>query len=150
VARIILLDSGPLGLACSPPTAPGVAPFHAWLADRLAASIRIVVPAVADYEVRREAVRLGASAKLRNLDGLGLPILELDRLDWLQAADYWAVVRRMGLPTAPDPALDADCLIAGCATVLASGVHQVTIATNNVGHFNRFPGIDARAWATIA
>jgi predicted nucleic acid-binding protein len=149
VARIVLLDAGPLGLLCTPPGVHAADQCRAWLQALAAAGVDVLVPAVADYEVRRELIRAGAAAKLQALDGLGLPILELVRATWLRAAEFWALVRRQGLPTAAAPALDADCLIAAGAAVLASGGDAVTVATTNVGHLGRFPAVDARPWATI-
>ena len=59
MTRVIALDAGPLGLLMH---RKGVAPADAckaWLAKKIAAGVRIVVPEIADYEVRRELIRLG-------------------------------------------------------------------------------------------
>ncbi len=45
--------------------------------------------------------------------------------------------------------LDADAILAGQATTLGGAGDVVTVATSNVGHLARFPGLDARQWATI-
>ena len=65
------------------------------------------------------------------------------------AAEYWAHVRRAGLPTAPDPSLDADCIVAAQASLVTGLGDVMTIATKNPNHLTRFPGIDARTWETI-
>lgn len=58
MSRVILPDSGPLGLLTAPPGKPGPATDCAhWLADRLAAGDRVLVPEITDYETRRELVR---------------------------------------------------------------------------------------------
>ena len=111
----------------------------------------IVIPAVAAYEVRRELTRRGASAKLRNLDGLNsrfghLPVSEEA---WNRAAELWAYVRTMGGPTAAPDSLDADAIIAGQALTVGQSGDHVTVATGNVRHMARFPGLDARDWPSI-
>jgi hypothetical protein len=39
--------------------------------------------------------------------------------------------------------------IAGQALTAGGPGDTVTVATNNVGHFGRFPGMDARDWPAI-
>ncbi len=57
MSRIIILDSGPLGMAVHP-TAKGVAQqCQAWLDKLLRQGERIAIPEIADYEVRRELLR---------------------------------------------------------------------------------------------
>jgi hypothetical protein len=151
VRRFILLDSGPLGLACSRPGLLPVDRCHAWLTTLEATGAVNVIPAIADYEVRRELIRLLATAKLRNLDGLCVrfPYLEINRAALDRAAELWAMVRRAGQPTAGPSDLDADAILAGQAATLGQPGDLVIIATTNARHLARFPGIDARDWATI-
>jgi hypothetical protein len=66
-----------------------------------------------------------------------------------QAAEFWALVRQSGLPTSSDPTLDADAIVAGMAVTLPGLGDTVTIATTNVRHFLRFPGVDAQEWFTV-
>jgi hypothetical protein len=69
VAQIVLIDAGPLGLVCGRPgSTPLVDQCHAWLLALEVARAEVVLPAIADYEVRRELYRLNALAKIRNLD----------------------------------------------------------------------------------
>ncbi len=65
MARIVLLDAGPLGLACVRPGDPQGDALRAWLRALETVGADVVVPAIADYEVRRELLRVGAVAKLR-------------------------------------------------------------------------------------
>jgi hypothetical protein len=67
----------------------------------------------------------------------------------LRAAEFWADARQRGVPTAGADALDADCIIAAMAATAFDPSDIVTIATSNVSHLARFPGIDARDWITI-
>jgi predicted nucleic acid-binding protein len=151
VARVIVLDSGPLGLAALPPGPPAADACHAWLLGLEAAGAEVVVPAVADYEVRRELLRLGAAARLRNLDGLRarFDYLPVSEAAWDRAAAFWALLRGAGAPTAGPQDLDADAILAGQAATAGQPGDVVTVATTNVRHLGRFPGVDARPWATI-
>lgn len=67
----------------------------------------------------------------------------------LRAAELWAHIRMAGLPTSDPHALDADAILAGQALTAASPGDIIIVATTNVRHLARFPGIDARAWKTI-
>ena len=65
------------------------------------------------------------------------------------AAEFWAVVRNAGLPTAHPHALDADCILAAQAFLLGGPGDVVSVATTNAHHLARFPGVDAYPWETI-
>ena len=52
MSRIVLLDSGPLGLVTGPRSKPLKAACQQWLADLLSAGVIVHVPEIADYEVR--------------------------------------------------------------------------------------------------
>jgi predicted nucleic acid-binding protein len=151
VARIIVLDAGPLGLASKPPGKPDADRCRAWVRTLDASAARIVVPEVADYEVRRELIRAGATAGVGRLDRLE-SVLDYDPITTLamrRAAELWAVVRNGGLPTAHPHALDADCILAAQALLLGGPGDVVTVATTNARHITRFPGVDAHPWETI-
>ena len=71
MSRVIVLDSAPLSLLCAPVKKGGEAADCArWLAGLLAAGTRIVVPEIADYEVRRELIRAGKGSSIARLDTL--------------------------------------------------------------------------------
>jgi hypothetical protein len=53
MARLILLDSGPLGLIVRAPSKPQVVRCLAWLKTIAAAGATIIIPEIAHYEVRR-------------------------------------------------------------------------------------------------
>jgi toxin FitB len=152
MARLVLLDSGPLGLACSRPGILLVDQCYDWLAALESVGVIILIPSVCDFEVRRELVRVRASFKIRNLDSLRTRFvyIEVSQLAWDRAAEFWALVRQAGLPTAGSAELDGDAILAGLADTISQPGDTVTIATNNVRHFARFPGIDARPWSTIS
>ena len=98
-----MLDATPLGILCHPRSPPHVAACRQWLADLAAATRRVIVPEIADYEVRRELIRLGSRNALINLDLLGakLDYLPLTTTAMRLAAQLWAQARSAGHPTAP-------------------------------------------------
>jgi hypothetical protein len=96
-------------------------------------------------------IRLRATAKLRNLEVLKnrFDSLAISDAALVRAAKFWALVRRLGKPTAGPDDLDADAILAGMAATAGQPGDQVTIATTNARHFAHFPGIDAQLWDTI-
>ena len=68
-----------------------------------------------------------------------------------KAAELWADVRRIGQMTAPPEALDGDAILAAQAIITSAGHEQVVIATDNLGHLNRFatPTVTADEWRNI-
>ena len=152
MARLILLDAGPIGLLSTRHGIQAADRCRVWIDALVKSRGIVVIPGGADYEVRRELLRMDARANLALLDDLrgrfGL-LVPTDDV-WIRAAEFWAIVRRAGKPTADPHALDADCLLAAQASLIARPGDVVTIATTNVAHLNRFPGIDAREWTAIA
>jgi len=66
----IVLDTGPLGLLTAPPRRPEARACSLWLADLVAARCRIVIPEIADYELRRELLRADKTSSVQRLDAL--------------------------------------------------------------------------------
>jgi predicted nucleic acid-binding protein len=110
----------------------------------------VVVPEIADYEVRRELLRAGRTTGVERLDALAVAIglLPLTTAAMRKAAEFWAQARRAGRPTADDRALDADVILAAQATVLTEQGDAPVIATTNVGHLARFA--TAMRWEDIS
>ena len=67
----------------------------------------------------------------------------------VKAAELWALLRQSGIPTSSPDALDADAILAGQAALAGQPADTVTIATTNLAHLNRYPGIDAQIWDQI-
>ena len=67
----------------------------------------------------------------------------------IKAAEFRAFLRQSAIPTASPDALDADAILAGSAALAGQPGDTVTIATTNLAHLNRFPGIDAQTWDQI-
>jgi predicted nucleic acid-binding protein len=149
--QVIVLDSSPLGLLTQPARTPEVLSIHSWMDGLLAAGHRIVVPAIADYEVRRELERSGKGKGLARLDAFNAA--EPDRYLPLSdpalrlAATLWAQARQRGTPTADPKELDCDVLIAAQTLTLDLPESERVIATSNVGHLSRF--VRAELWSDI-
>lgn len=143
----MLLDTGPLGLVTNPRRSPQSVACAQWLQALVAHGIRVIVPEVADYEVRRELLRAKKERGLARLDALAdrLEYLPLTTAAMRQAAVFWAQARQQGQPTADDKALDGDVILAAQAVTL--GIADVEIATTNVGHLSRFA--PAALWPDI-
>jgi predicted nucleic acid-binding protein len=105
---------------------------------------------ITDYEVRRELLRLHASAALRRLDLLcgQLEYIEITTLAMRRAAELWAQVRQQGQPTADPHALDGDVILAAQALLAAGPSDTIVVATTNVGHLSRL--VPAQRWQEIA
>ncbi len=154
MARLILLDSGPLGLIVRAPSKPQVVRCLTWLKAISASGATVIIPEIAHYEVRRELFRIRAVGSLRRLEnyldpGGGLTHLTLSTDAIIKAAEFWALLRQAGIPTASPDALDADAILAGQAAFAGQPGDTVTIATTNLAHLSRFPGIDAQTWDQI-
>ncbi len=152
MARIIVLDSGPLGLVSHRPGYPRGDACRVWLDPVRAAGAVVIVPEIADFEVRRELIRANAHAGLARLDHLVVSLVydPITTPVMHRAAEFWADVRRRGLPTAADQSLDADAIVAAQAALIGGPGDSVTVATSNPGHLVRFPGIDAQDWPSIS
>ena len=145
---IILLDSGPLGLVTNPKSNPENLACKAWLEERLDAGCRVIIPAIVDYEVRRELIRAQKSAGLERLDAFcsNLEFLSLTDEALRRAAELWAIARSQGRPAAGPDVLDADMILAAHALTLNEPA--MVIATTNIGHLVRFTAADH--WRNVA
>ena len=111
---VVLLDSGPLGLVSHPNAEKVNAEAVQWLEAILSAGVSVLVAEISDYEVRRELLRAGRLRGVRRLDELkeAIGYRPITTRVMLTAAGLRADARKQGQPTAPDPALDADVILA--------------------------------------
>src|SRR4051794_21647516 len=110
MARIFVLDAGPLGLASKPRGNAEADRCRRWIHDLIAGGARVVAPEIADYELRRELIRVKATTAVSRLDHLEAT-LDYDPITtpaMRRAAESWALVRKAGVPTADKHALDGD------------------------------------------
>lgn len=136
----LLLDTAVLGEVCHPRKYGDV---RGWLA-RAVIHHEILISEVADYELRRELLRIGSHHSLARLDELTreLSYIPMATSTWRAAAKLWATLRRGGIVTAAPTALDGDVLIA--AQAIAEGA---TVVTPNVRHFE--PIVPALTWRAV-
>jgi predicted nucleic acid-binding protein len=141
VANPIVIDTGPLGRLAHPrPNRDAVE----WLGRLARGGLTVIVPEIADYELRRNLLVEGFAESLVRLDRLKttLVYLPLNTDAMLHAAQLWAEARRGGQPTAAPDSLDGDVILASQA-LQVGGI----VATDNVRHLGRF--VDARRWNEI-
>lgn len=147
---VIVLDAGPLGLLAHTGVAPVVARCSRWAERLLANGTRFAVPEIADYEVRRELLRLrharGLSRLEAILDSPGVDYLPVTTPAMRLAAEFWARTRQQGRPTADPRELDCDVVIAAQAR-LAFDDDRFIVATTNVRHLSPF--VPAAEWWSI-
>lgn len=149
MSRLILLDSGPLGMVIHP-KAKGISlECQLWLKSLLRRGEKIAIPEIADYEVRRELLRAGLSRSPHRLDNLKLTLeyIPIRTETMLLASRLWAEARRTGKPTADDKALDGDVILCAQARLLGDETTEIMVATTNVAHLSRF--ITALDWRSI-
>lgn len=145
-APIVILDAGPLGIISNPKATPennhGKALLRAWLS----CGARVVVPHVADYEVRRERRRLNNRTGLARLDAMraGLLFWPITPNAMERAASLWAQARQQGKPAASNLALDADMMLLAQAEEIRA---VAVVATGNVRHLAPF--FNAQQWQDV-
>ncbi len=147
MSQVIILDTGPLGLVTNPKLSAESNACAQWLQTHVTAGNRVIIPEIADYEVRRELLRANKIKGIARLDDLSrfLEYLPITTIAMRQAAQFWAQARQQGQPTAGDKTIDGDMILVAQAMTLA--VPNVVIATTNVGHLSRF--VAAELWQSI-
>jgi predicted nucleic acid-binding protein len=143
----VLLDAGPLGLVSNPGYSPQNHACAQWLQRLLSEGVRVIIPEIADYEIRRELLRAGKTRGLGKLDALAklIEYLPITTSAMRRAAEFWAQARQQGRQAASDAALDADMILAGQADAMR--LPDTIIATTNVGHLKAF--VPADVWQNI-
>lgn len=142
----MILDAGPIGILANPGKSQAILNCQAWVNALRLAGRRVLIPEIADYEVRRELMRLGRARNLARLDELGtrFEFLPISTPAMRLAAELWAAARRRGRPTAADASIDADVILSAQSLVLSL---PVIVATANVSHISLFVPCDD--WANI-
>jgi len=138
----LMLDTGPLAMLVHP--RPDRA-FAEWFAAAVAAGQIIVIPEIADYELRRKLLHQDFKQSIARLDSLEvfLRYLPVDTATLRRAAELWAAARRRGRPTAPQAALDGDVILAAQAE--AAGAIVVTEDLQDLSQF-----VPIRRWSEIS
>jgi len=147
VSQVVVLDAGLIGLVTNPKQSAESTACIRWLQGLVASGVRVIVPEIADYEVRRELLRANKTRGLARLDEIveSIEYLPITTAAMRQAALFWAQARQQGQPTAGNKTIDGDMILVAQAVTL--GVSGVIIATTNVGHLSRF--VQADLWRNI-
>lgn len=148
MARVVLLDSGPVG-EITHPESDKRGPIREWLFGLLGGQIYPRLPEIVDYEHRRALLRRGASRQVERLNDFkrvfGYEPLTTEVM--LTAAQLWAEARKRGVPTGADRELDVDVILAAQARALKENGDEVIVATTNPRHLSRF--VEACLWQEI-
>ena len=135
--RLIVLDSSPLSLLTQRSGVPLADECKRWASKHASAGVRLLIPEIVDYELRRELLRLNRSTSLARLDALqrhgALLYQPLTTATLRHAATRDGEACRR-----PIPWLWIDVILA--AQALAEGVDpaEMVVATSNVGHLAQF------------
>lgn len=147
---IVVLDTTPLGLLVRSPNLAAARKMQEDVVYLREQGKRIFVPAIADYELRRELKRLNQTESLARLNAFINE--EMDRFLPITtsvlrlAADLWAQARQQGKPTADSHALDGDVIL--CAQALTAFPNgDFVVATSNIGCSTQF--VPAALWHEI-
>jgi hypothetical protein len=146
----VVLDANVLSLLAHPSMQGEPAACRLWISDLKKAGWVTVVPEIADYELRRELIRIRSRSSISRLNslrqrGVFLPITSRGML---RAAALWAKMRSQGTPTAHPERLDVDVILAAHVQLYAARHgYSVVVATANVRHLSLM--VDAREWPDI-
>ena len=145
------MDASPLSVVTNPKATDLNEDCRRRLAGVLDGGTLVVIPEIADYEVRRELLRGNKSAGLRRLDALKndptFLYLPLTTAVMLQAAAFWATARQRGTPTSDNKELDCDVILAAQAHLFRRGNDRLVVATSNPSHLRQF--VTAEQWQDI-
>jgi predicted nucleic acid-binding protein len=152
VARIFIFDSDPAGLACHEPGNSEGSDLRLWMSKEWSDGAIIVIPAIIDYEVRRELVLNELWEGVKRLDALYedyVRYLPISQVAMNRAAGLWAEARRRGKPTDHDHALDNDVILSAQAMEFCSDADDWQVITENVNHISRYVGDRAKSRRAI-
>lgn len=147
MSRVVVLDTGPIGLITNPKQSDRGIACNQWLQSHLQSGSKIILPEIADYELRRELLRANKTKGISRLDELAqlIEYLPITTAAMHEAANLWAKARQQGQSTAGDKNIDGDIILIGQAKTLVDP--NVVIATTNIKHISRF--IAADLWSNI-
>jgi len=150
VARIFIFDSDPAGLACHEPGNPDGKDLRSWMDKEWADGAILVIPAIIDYEVRRELIRKKLWDAVKRLDTLYdskfVNYAPISQAAMNRAAGIWADARRRGNPTDHHHGLDGDVILSAQAMEYCSDTaDDWQIITENIDDIARYVGDRARS-----
>jgi predicted nucleic acid-binding protein len=137
----VYLDSQPLGLASQRLGKSQEADdCQSWVNNLLAAGVRVVIPEIADYEVRRELILNKNTNGVKRLTALRdkVEYLPITTAAMERAAELWAEGRRIGRATADPHALDGDVILSAQLLTAEAEPTLTYVATSNMRHLVRY------------
>jgi predicted nucleic acid-binding protein len=149
--RVVFLDSGPLGTVTRRRGNPDGDACRQWVRDLNDAGVKVIVPEIADYEIRRELLRANAAVGVARLDAFIAAMadryLAITTDAMRKAAELWAEARNRGYATADPKALDGDVILSAQVLMLGLPTSEFVVATDNVGHLSRY--VPVEEWRKI-
>jgi hypothetical protein len=136
MARIVLLDAGPLGYLIHPDPPEHMRPCVEWATNLRRKGVILRISESADYEVRRSLIRINSGSAIAQLDALIHTyggILSITSEVWRYASELWSTARLSGVQPTDNLRLDFDTLLAAHAHVLERSGEDVWVATDNIG-----------------
>lgn len=76
MSRVIILDTAPLSIITNPKLPKITRDAIQWSVDLMAAGHKIIVPAIADFVLRRELTRMSKANSLVTLDAFNAALLD--------------------------------------------------------------------------
>lgn len=147
----VFLDTGPLGLVTQRRGVPDADACRQWVDALTNMGVLVIVPEIADYEMRRELIRSTKTHGLARLDAFNTAAVNrfapITSTAMRCAADLWADARNRGIATADARALDGDVILAAQALTAGFAVPDIVVATTNVRHISRY--VNCALWSII-
>lgn len=152
---IVFLDTGVLGLLCTPNLFQKSVECQNWFDRLLAKRVYLLTSEICDYEVKRGLIlsrKLGKeSSGIQKLDTLR------DVIDFLpitteviqEAAELWAEARYQSRATSNDKNMDVDMIVSAHWRLLKKEFpgRYIVVSTTNVKHLQLFT--EAQEWENI-
>ena len=147
MSYVLVLDTNALSRLVAPAKHQE---FAAWFERMRAEGHVFIIPEIADYELRRELVRIG-SPLLPRLDELalleGVYYVPLSTRIMRLAAELWAEAWNERRATADRHALDGDVILAATTRLVKMRDRHVMVVTDNLKHMLRYAA--AARWEDI-
>lgn len=149
LSKFVFLDTGIIGLVTHPSGGEEPKACIKWLLSLIDNDVKVCIPEVCDYEIRREYLRRKNVKCLAKLDQLieNLQYIPINSSMMRKAAELWAKSRQIGQITADPKELDADVILCAQALLSIEANDELVVATTNIGHLSYF--VSANKWENI-
>lgn len=138
MTKVIFIDTGPLG-KITHPRAEKNSRYVDLIKYAHARDYQLVIPEIADYELRREYLLNKNQKSLDRLDNLKTLLIfaPITSNVMKRAAELWAEARLRHTPTADKKELDGDVILAAEAQLFDES-NSAIVLTENIGHLGQF------------